>query len=101
MASSYFLAAFMAALSGARALERRGEERLPADPGLALLHFRGAQHVVQLVNVSSSGAMIVFEDKPNIGERLSLQLLDRGAVPSQVRWVKDGRVGLCFTNPRN
>jgi hypothetical protein len=33
---------------------------------------------------------------PNIGERLPLQILDRGLVRSQVRWVKDGRIGLSF-----
>jgi hypothetical protein len=33
---------------------------------------------------------------PHIGEKLRLQLLDRGQVSAQVRWVKDGRVGLSF-----
>lgn len=100
MASSYFVAAFVAALSGVRAVDRRSESREPAEPGTALLEFRGDKHTVRLINVSGSGAMVAFADTPNIGERLSLQLLDRGVLPSQVRWVKDGLVGLCFTNPR-
>jgi hypothetical protein len=33
---------------------------------------------------------------PNIGERLILHLLDQGLVTAQVRWVKDGRIGLSF-----
>jgi hypothetical protein len=40
--------------------------------------------------------MVIFPHTPNIGERLTLQLLDRGVVSSQVRWVKDGRIGLSF-----
>ncbi|HYX45489.1 MAG TPA: PilZ domain-containing protein, partial [Sphingomicrobium sp.] len=65
----------------------------------AVLEFRGRKHVVRLVNVSSSGAMVIFQHTPNIGERLMLQLLDRGLVSSQVRWVKEGRIGLSFTRP--
>jgi hypothetical protein len=44
--------------------------------------------------------MVVFPHTPNIGERLALQLLDRGLVWAQVRWVKDGRIGLSFAVPR-
>jgi hypothetical protein len=91
----------MTAIGGVRAVERRTEDRQPAEPGTALLEFRGEKHVVRLINLSGSGAMVAFEHAPNIGERLTLQLLDRGSIPSQVRWVKDGRVGLCFTNPRH
>jgi hypothetical protein len=43
--------------------------------------------------------MVHFPHAPNIGERLLLQLLDRGVVSAQVRWVKDGRIGLSFAAP--
>ena len=46
----------------------------------AVLEFRGRKHVVRLVNVSPSGAMVIFPHIPNIGERLPLQILDRGVV---------------------
>jgi hypothetical protein len=62
----------------------------------AVLEFRGRKHVVQLVNISPSGAMVLFPHIPNIGERLALQLLERGVVMAQVRWVRDGRIGLSF-----
>jgi hypothetical protein len=65
----------------------------------AVLEFRGRKHVVRLINVSPSGAMVVFPHVPNIGERLPIQLLDQGLVTAQVRWVKDGRVGLSFNGP--
>jgi hypothetical protein len=40
--------------------------------------------------------MVIFPHVPHIGEKLRLQLLGRGQVSAQVRWVKDGRVGLSF-----
>ena len=91
MASAYFNVSSMLARR-----EKRSEPRYAPEPGTAVLEFRGDKHIVQVVNVSSSGAMVAFTLVPNIGERLTLQLLDRGAVTSQVRWVKDGRVGLSF-----
>lgn len=42
--------------------------------------------------------MILFAHVPNMGEVLGLQLLDRGCVSAQVRWVKDGRIGLSFAS---
>jgi len=49
------------------------------------------------MNLSASGAMVIFPHVPHIGEKLRLQLLDRGQIFAQVRWVKDGRIGLSFT----
>jgi hypothetical protein len=82
-----------------RVIDERAEVRQPAVSNTAALEFRGRRHVVRIVNISPCGAMIVFPHVPNIGERLSLQLLDRGSVSAQVRWVKDGRVGLSFAAP--
>ena len=82
-----------------RSVDERTEARLPAVPGFALLEFRGAKHPVQLINLSGTGAMIIFPHLPNIGERLALQLLDGRAVSAQVRWAKDGRIGLSFARP--
>jgi hypothetical protein len=84
-----------------RTIDERAESRHPSLSSTAVLEFRGRKHVVRLLNVSSSGAMVIFPHMPNIGERLPLQLLDRGAVTAQVRWVRDGRIGLSFAAPRN
>jgi hypothetical protein len=43
--------------------------------------------------------MVIFPYVPHIGEKLSVQLLDCGQVTAQVRWVKDGRIGLSFVAP--
>jgi hypothetical protein len=40
--------------------------------------------------------MVVYADIPQIGEDVTLQLLDHGAVAGHVRWVRDGRVGINF-----
>jgi hypothetical protein len=82
-----------------RTIDERAETRHPSLSNTAVLDFRGRKHMVRLVNVSSSGAMVAFPHTPNIGERLLIQVLDRGAVWAQVRWVRDGRVGLSFAAP--
>lgn len=99
MASSFFLSGAMIPRGEQRKIDERVEPRIPAESSTAVLEFRGRKHVVRLVNVSASGAMVIFPLVPNIGERLPLQLLDRGLVSAQVRWVKDGRIGLSFTPP--
>lgn len=96
MASKFFLEGGMVPRSARRTIDEREEVRHAAASSTAALEFRGRRHVVRLVNVSKSGAMVIFPHQPNIGERLALQLLDRGTVPAQVRWVKEGRVGLSF-----
>ena len=99
MASSFFLDGGMIPRTEKRSIDERAELRVPAVSGTAMLEFRGRKHVVRLINVSGCGAMVIFPHIPNIGERLPLQLLDRGAVSAQVRWVKDGRIGLSFAFP--
>ena len=99
MASSFFLSGSMIPRSERRSIDERAEARHPSLSNTAVLEFRGRKHMVRLVNVSASGAMVAFPHTPNIGERLLIQVLDRGPVWSQVRWVKDGRIGLSFTAP--
>ena len=99
MASSYLLDGSMIPRNEQRCIDERTEIRHPSLSNTAVLEFRGRKHVVRLINISSSGAMVIFAHTPNIGERLLIQLLDRGLVSSQVRWVKDGRIGLSFDTP--
>ncbi len=99
MASGYFLDGGMIPRSEKRSIDERSELRHASASSTAVLEFRGRKHVVRLINVSSSGAMVVFPHVPNIGEKLPLQLLDQGLVTAQVRWVKDGRIGLSFAAP--
>ncbi len=100
MASSYFLDGTMIPRSENRTIDERSEPRCTSASSTAVLEFRGRKHVVRLINVSPSGAMVIFPHTPNIGERLPLQILDRGVVSAQVRWVRDGRIGLSFAASR-
>ena len=99
MTAKFSLDGGMIPRSVKRMFDERAEERFEAGSGTAVLSLGGRNHVVQLCNLSSSGAMILFAGVPRIGETVSLQLLDRGAVAGQVRWVRDGRVGINFTAP--
>jgi hypothetical protein len=99
LASGFFLDGGMIPRSQRRTVDERAEDRLPAESSTAVMDFRGRNHVVRLINLSDSGAMVIFPYVPHIGERLKLQLLDRGQVTAQVMWVKDGRIGLSFAAP--
>ena len=99
MASSYSLDGSMIPRSESRTIDERDEARYPASSSTAVMQFRGRKHVVRLINVSKSGAMVIFPHTPNIGEKLPLQILDHGLLTAQVVWVKDGRLGLSFTAP--
>ena len=82
-----------------RMFDQRHEERVTPTRETAVLTARGKVGPVQLVNLSQSGAMVVSPDMLHIGERVRLQLLERGDVPGQVRWIKDGRIGIHFASP--
>jgi hypothetical protein len=82
-----------------RMFEQRAELRVAPDASRALLCWRGQTRTVRVGNVSSAGVMLWFDEVPHIGERVAVQLLDQQAVPGQVRWVRDGRVGINFTGP--
>ena len=99
MASGYFFDGGMIPRNEKRSIDERSELRRPSVSSTAMLEFRGRKHVVRLVNVSPSGAMVTFPHAPNIGEQLPLHLLDHGLVSAQVIWVKDGRLGLSFALP--
>jgi hypothetical protein len=99
VASNFSLDGGMIPRSVQRSVDEREELRHAAMSNTAVIEFRGRKHVVRLINVSKSGAMVVFPHVPNIGERLPLQLLDQRFVIAQVRWVKDGRIGLSFASP--
>lgn len=98
MASDLSLDGGMIPRTSERNIDERSELRRAAVSGTAVLDYRGRRHVVRLVNISSSGAMIIFPHVPHIGEAVMIQLLDRGHTPAQVIWAKAGRVGLSFVD---
>lgn len=82
-----------------RAFDERSEDRIETESQTAILSIRGRNHIVGLANLSRSGAMLRFTGDAHIGESVSLQLLDRGTIDGQVRWLRDGRMGVYFVRP--
>ena len=76
--------------------DERSEPREEAESQPAALELRGRKHMVRLVNLSPSGAMVICQALPHIGEQVALHLSDRGRVYGQVCWVRDGRIGVNF-----
>ena len=99
MSSRFHLHGDMIPRTVKRMFDERAEDRLETDSSTAVLALRSRNHVVTLVNLSRSGAMIRFAGDAHIGESVSLQLLDRGAIAGQVRWLRDGRMGISFIQP--
>ncbi len=79
-----------------RIFDERIEPRTETVSQTAVLELRGRKHVVRLLNISRSGAMVIFQSMPHIGEAVALHLSDRGRVCGQVCWVRDGRIGVNF-----
>ena len=79
-----------------RMFDERAEERLRAGSESAMLVHRGQEHVVRLVNLSASGAMVIYSAMPHIGEEVTLQLPGRDVIAGHVMWVRDGRIGVQF-----
>ena len=79
-----------------RMFDQRVEPREEAAQMAAILHLRGKDHAVEIVNLSPSGAMVRFAGAAHIGEAVGFQLVDRGGTEGQVRWLRDGRMGICF-----
>ena len=82
-----------------RMFDERLEPRFDGESQTAVLNHRGRNYVIRIVNISDSGAMLIYAGAPHIGETVTIQLLDHGAVAGQVRWVRDGRVGINFVAP--
>lgn len=100
MASNFRLDGSMVPRSATRHVDERGEPRLDAQSQTAVLEFRGRRHVVRLLNISPSGAMVIFSLIPHIGETISMQLIGRGQVSGHVCWVRDGKIGVTFAGPK-
>ena len=99
MSSRFQLQGSMIPRTVKRMFDERSEARLDTESQTTVLSFRGRNHIVPLVNLSRSGAMLRFTGDARIGENVSLQMLDRGTIAGQVRWLRDGRMGVYFARP--
>lgn len=97
MASNFSLDGSIVPRSVKRHIDQRLEERLDAESQTAVLEIRGRKHVVPLVNLSPSGAMLIFSLIPHIGEPIKIELSGHGWISGRVLWVRDGRIGVSFS----
>ena len=57
----------------------------------------GFRHIVELFDLNYGGCGIRTPIALTPGERVKLTVHDRGSIPAEVRWCKDGRAGLDFS----
>ena len=81
-----------------RMFDERGEPREEAGAP-AMFEWRGRSIAVKLTNISASGAMVICDKIPHIGETVALHLDGHEPAPGVVTWVRDGRIGIHFAAP--
>lgn len=97
--ASEFLDGGMIPRSVTRMFDQREERRDPPPSDEALLVHGGARHDVRLLNLSRSGAMVIFSSMTHIGDPVELGLPGRSPAAGKVCWVRDGRIGVTFDGP--
>jgi hypothetical protein len=76
----------------------RGEDRHRLTNERAQVTYDGAQHGVELINLSGGGAMIAAGFEPMLWDRIDLHLGQHGTIECKVCWLRDGRIGLEFAH---
>ena len=76
--------------------ERRVEPRYEGLVEEAMLSFRGRDHRVPVVNISSRGTQVESTIEPRLGESVKITFEGCSPIYAFVRWAREGRVGLRF-----
>jgi len=79
-----------------RQVDQRCEDRHEGIVHRAMVTFRGSEHLVPVINISTRGTMIESGLVPRIGESVLIQFEHCDRMHAFVRWVRDGRIGLSF-----
>ena len=79
-----------------RVVDQRSEPRFEGVVALATLMFRGVPYPVNVINISSRGAMIECELEPRLGESVAVRFEGCSPIYAFVRWARDGRLGINF-----
>ena len=82
----------------ARTTNQRSEDRLRDLVQTSTVTFRRRKFEVDVVNVSSRGAMIESDIEPRIGEQIDIEFSTQNRTRCSVRWLREGRIGLEFVN---
>ena len=76
---------------------RAGDRHRLAGEAARVTHG-GADHEVELINLSGGGAMIAAPFEALLWDRVDLHLGNHGTIECAVRWICDGRLGLEFAH---
>ena len=79
-----------------RRIDQRSEERQSGVVERAIIRFRGGEHLVRVVDISSRGTRIECDLRPMIGETIVIQFEHCSRVNAFVRWLREGQIGLNF-----
>jgi hypothetical protein len=82
----------------ARLTNQRLEDRHHRLVEKATIVFRRKKHEVNVVNVSSRGAMLETDIEPRIGESIDIFFTPETKTRCAVRWVRESRIGIEFVN---
>lgn len=80
----------------ARHVDPRSEPRYHGLVENAVLSFRGAEHLVPVIDISSRGTQIESDIAPRLGESVMIRFDGCSPIYAFVRWNRDGRLGLNF-----
>lgn len=84
--------------SEARTANHRDGDRHRLPDETVAARYGGDRHQCRLINLSGGGAMIEGPFRPEMWDRVDLELGTAGAIECAVRWLKGGRVGLEFAH---
>lgn len=75
--------------------ERRSPRRAVSIRGV-LVRDGGISHIVNLVDLNYGGCGIEVPVDLDVGESITVSVMNRGSILAQVRWYADGKAGLVF-----
>jgi hypothetical protein len=78
------------------ARERRRERRPVAMRGY-IIPYGGVSHAIELVDLNYGGCGIRTPIPLAPGQRVKINVVDRGSMPAEVRWYRAGRAGIDFS----
>ena len=77
-------------------VDPRSEPRYAGLVACAMLTFRGAEHEVPVIDISSRGTQVESDIVPRLGESVLIRFEGCSPIYAFVRWNRDGRIGLNF-----
>jgi hypothetical protein len=76
--------------------ERRSEPRYEGLAERAIVLFRGQEHLVRVIDLSTRGTQVESDIVARLGENVSIRFEGCSRMQAFVRWSREGRIGLRF-----